>query len=579
MKTTKPSLLLRSLLALAWLAPAAFAASTDTWVGGTGNNFSTTANWTYSSGSGPVATGDSLVFGGAGSTIPNNDETGFTFNSIGFSSTVAYTLGGNAFTLASGGSITNGAAVTNTINNNITLTGSGGTISPSVASAGITVGGVISGAANLTKSGNSTGTLTLTGVNTFSGVLNFNAGTVVFTTPPSVSGGNLGNPSGITFGGSSTTTLMTSSGAGSVTISSPTITANTNSTALFKNGGAAGTTLTISAQITGAGNCKQNTPPTTGAIVRFSGDNNNYTGQFTMAAGIVEYTSVANGSSAAALGGSGAGTYAVANSSSSATLRYVGTGNTTTTRNIDWQGTTGPLTLDNTNTGSVQFLGSGTLKSGSGVASLTLRGSNTGANTLAQVISDVGGATSLTKLDAGMWVLSGANSYSGSTTNSAGTLQLSGSGTLGSSSGALVLSGGTLDLGGTSQTQGTVSISGGSTLTNGTLTGSSFSATPASGVTATISANLAGSTAPVSHTGAGTNVLLGINTCNGGMTVGGGGVLAYNSIAAAGSACALGYNSILDVKNGALQVLRPHSHQQPHISVQHPLRHPGLERG
>jgi autotransporter-associated beta strand protein len=559
MKTTKTSSLLPSLLALALLAPAAFAADTDTWVGGSGNNFSTSGNWTYSPGPGPVATGDSLVFGGAGSTTPNNDETGFTFNSIGFSSTVAYTLGGNSFTLASGGSITNGAAVTNTINNNITLTGSGGTINPSVASAGLTIGGVISGAANLTKSGNSTSTLTLTGVNTFSGVLNFNAGTVVFTTPPSASGGNLGNPSGITFGGSSTTTVMTSSGAGSVTISSPTITANTSATALFKNGGAAGTTLTISAQITGAGNCKQNTPPTSGAIVRFSGDNNNYTGAFTMAAGIVEYTSVANGGSPAALGGAGTGTYAVADSTSSATLRYVGSGNTTTTRNIDWQGTTGPLTLDNTNTGSVQFLGSGNLRSGSGTAVLTLTGSNTGANALGQVINDgaSSGTTSVTKSGSDLWILSGANSYSGGTTNTAGTLQLSGSGTLGSSSGALTISGGTLDLGGTSQSQGAVTISGASLLTNGTLTASSFSTTPASGITATITANLAGSTAAVSHTGTGTLALLGANTYNNGTTVGGGGILTYNSIALAGSACALGDNGTLYLENGAFQYFGP----------------------
>src|ERR1041385_6844023 len=152
MKTTRsiPSLL----TSLVLLAPAAPAASTDTWVGGTGNNFSTTANWTYSTGSGPVASGDSLAFSGAGSITPNNDETGFTYGAITFSGTTAYTIGGNPFTLASGGGIANSGAVNQTINNNIALITSA-TLNPSVASAALTLGGVISGAANLTKSGNS----------------------------------------------------------------------------------------------------------------------------------------------------------------------------------------------------------------------------------------------------------------------------------------------------------------------------------------------------------------------------------------------------------------------------------------
>jgi fibronectin-binding autotransporter adhesin len=510
-------------LALALLAPAAFAANTDTWIVGSGNNFSTLANWTYSPGPGPVITGDSLVFGGAGSTTPNNDETGFTFNGITFNwgASQAYTIGGNAFTL--NGTIidnyTNGASV-ETINNNITLASGGGIASVGTNSS-LTLGGIISGSGNFTKSGGTGSTLTLSGVNTFSGVLTFNAGTVVFTTPPSVSGGNLGNPSGITFGGSSTTTLVTTSGAGSVTISTPTITANASSTALFKNGAAAGTTLEISAKITGAGNCKQNTPTTTGAIVRFSNDTSDYTGAFSMAASVVEFTSVANGGSPSALG-AGSTAYTIGNGSSAGTFRYVGAGTTSTTRAINCTATTGALTLDSSGGGAVQFLGSGNLKSGSGAESLTLRGTSTGANTLAQVISDVGGVTTLTKSDAGTWILSGANTYSGLTTVGAGTLQLNGSGTLGS--GGLTLNGGTLDLGGSSQTVGAVTISGASTIQNGTLSASSYSATLSSG-TATASANLAGSSAAMSLSAAGTLMLLGANTYNGGTIIGSAGML------------------------------------------------------
>src|ERR1035441_9455647 len=98
----KPTTLIKALTAVVLLeisSPLIFAASTDTWVGGSSNNFSTTANWSYSAGSGPLASGDSLIFGSAGSTTPNNDETAFYFSNITFNNTAqAYTVGGNGLT-------------------------------------------------------------------------------------------------------------------------------------------------------------------------------------------------------------------------------------------------------------------------------------------------------------------------------------------------------------------------------------------------------------------------------------------------------------------------------------------------
>src|ERR1019366_2071462 len=120
-----------------------------------------------------------------------------------------------------------------------------------------------------------------------------------------------------------------------------------------------------------------------------------------------EFTSVANGTSPSSLGAASTA-YAIANSSSAGTFRYVGAGSTSTTRNIDWQATTGGLSLDNGPTASgpvVSFLGSGNLRSASGIAILTLTGSSTGANTLAQVINDgaVSGTTSVSKTGTGTW--------------------------------------------------------------------------------------------------------------------------------------------------------------------------------
>lgn len=124
---------------------------------------------------------------------------------------------------------------------------------------------------------------------------------------------------------------------------------------------------------------------------------------------------------------------------------------------------------------ALSFTGTGALGlGGSGARILTLTGSNAGANTFRPVIGDgAGGATALVKSGAGAWTLSGANTYTGGTTLSAGTLKLSGSGTLGASSGALAFSGGTLDLGATSQSVGAVTASAGCTIVNGTLTCSS----------------------------------------------------------------------------------------------------------
>ena len=60
---------------------------------------------------------------------------------------------------------------------------------------------------------------------------------------------------------------------------------------------------------------------------------------------------------------------------------------------------------------------------------LTLNGTNTGANTVSGVIGDglSGGKLAVSKSDPGAWVLSGANTYTGVTTVSAGTLQLAAS--------------------------------------------------------------------------------------------------------------------------------------------------------
>ena len=151
----------------------------DTWLGGSGNNFSTVANWIYSIGSGPVSNADALVFDSAGSTTPNNDETGFTYSAITFNpGAQTYTIGGNSFTLGTNGvgpAITVNSANPQTILNNITLLGSTRTIA--TVSGNLTLGGNLSGTGSLTKTG--AGMLNLSGTaNTVSSGLTVGAGTL-----------------------------------------------------------------------------------------------------------------------------------------------------------------------------------------------------------------------------------------------------------------------------------------------------------------------------------------------------------------------------------------------------------------
>ena len=74
---------------------------------------------------------------------------------------------------------------------------------------------------------------------------------------------------------------------------------------------------------------------------------------------------------------------------------------------------------------------------------LTLGGTNTGANTFAKVIANNGtGLTSLTKVGAATWILSGTNTFTGTTTVNAGILDFQNPGTgLTQTLGALTLSG------------------------------------------------------------------------------------------------------------------------------------------
>jgi len=228
-----------------------------------------------------------------------------------------------------------------------------------------------------------------------------------------------------------------------VTISSShTITVSSGSVANFKPLDA--NNLTVAAYITGAGSVKKQSASFSSGTVRFNNDANNYTGDFRAGYGTTEFSSVANAGVPSSLG---AGTtITIENSLSAGTLRYVGASDSSTTRPLDWANTTGGYRLDASGAGTIAFLAPGTLKSGIGSARLYLQGSNTGTNTLAQVVNDSGGVTALTKTGTGKWILSGVNTYTGDTLINAGTLALTGAGAINTSSNLVIDGGATFDV-------------------------------------------------------------------------------------------------------------------------------------
>ena len=177
--------------------------------------------------------------------------------------------------------------------------------------------------------------------------------------------------------------------------------------------------------------------------------------------------------------------------------------------------------------------GNQTIKDLSGVAGSTIQ---LGANSLTvgtanstSFAGSIDGSGGLVKAGTGTLTFSGANSYTGNTSITNGTLTLTGAGTLGAITNAVTVNGATaiLNLGGTTQTQnGGVSLQAGGTIQNGTLS-STATFDMQSG---TVSAALAGTGALI-KSGTSTVTLSGVNTYTGPTTVNGGTLSVNGSIA------------------------------------------------
>jgi len=185
---------------------------------------------------------------------------------------------------------------------------------------------------------------------------------------------------------------------------------------------------------------------------------NSYTGKTVIQGGALSVATIGSVSGTGNLGApttAANGTIDIGSTSVSGTLVYTGSGETTD-RVINLLGTTGGAGIQADNASGTLIFSNNLTVTGSGAKALTLSGS--GAGQLQGIIPNYTGAggplaVSVTKSGNGTWTLSGANSYTGATTVSAGVLRLDAANALpggiastGGSS-ALTINGGVIGLG------------------------------------------------------------------------------------------------------------------------------------
>ena len=163
---------------------------------------------------------------------------------------------------------------------------------------------------------------------------------------------------------------------------------------------------TLSGNISGLGTLTKAT--SSSSILTLSGTNS-YSA-LNIQAGTVSVASIATNI------GSGVSTINFGLTSVNGTLRYTGSGETTS-KVINLTGnTTGGAGIENNGSGALVVTSNITGVSASGTRTLTLSGSNGSANDFQGIIADVGGGaglTAFTKAGSGYWKLTGVNTFSG----------------------------------------------------------------------------------------------------------------------------------------------------------------------
>ncbi|MGO8897425.1 MAG: autotransporter-associated beta strand repeat-containing protein, partial [Isosphaeraceae bacterium] len=468
------------------------AASIDTWTGsGSHNNWSTAGNW---SGGAPT-NGEALVFPAGVSNLSSVDdiaglslsEIRFTGGGYSITGTQALTLTGSSGVGIDNTTGTNTFAAPITLGANLTFTEEAGTL---------TLGGVIGGSFNLTQGdGGTTGTLVLEDANSYTGTTTISAGTL-----------QLGIANAIP-----STSDVTDNATFDLNGYSDTIGALSGTGAII-NSGASSATLTLGAT--------------------------NDSGTFS---GVVQD---GDGTVALAKTGTGLEALSAANTYSGGTTISAGTLSISADDNLGAapsSPTAGSLTLSG---GTLYATATFTLSANRGISLGTSGGTIDVAGGTSLTYNGIAAGTgSLTTTDTGTLVLSGANTYTGTTTISAGTLQVGASNAIPGSSD--LTDNATLDLDGYSDTIG--ALSGTGTVTSSvagpvTLT---VGATNDSGTFTGVIQN-GGGTVALTKTGTGTETLSGANSYSSATTISGG-ILQVGAANAIPSTSDLTDNATLDL--------------------------------
>jgi len=463
------------------LLAAVAVADTFTWDGGGADNYwLTDANW--STDLAPTNNGTALLaFSGNVRAVTTNNCTADTvFAGISLANNKtnnlsSFTLAGNRLVL--GGNLTTTASSPGTLSDTLALSlllNAARTVTVNSAH-NLTISGVIGetdGSQSFTKQGG--GDLTLTGANTYSGKTSLSGGRVYYN-----SLGNLGVA--CSFGAPATAENGVIDVNARMTYTGGAMTSdrvlNFLGDSQFEHLGSG--TLTLTGGITGAGRTpfirgggtiivsglinlgSGGITRTDGGTLILSNPANAFTGGLSSLDGTISADALADSGIACPIGAGSKITIGQANGTTGR-VRYTGASDASCNRAI-----TVVAQPKNTNGGIIENATAGTTLTLSGNVSVdlwtntpTLQLTGFGNGVLSGVIN---GAMRVTENGTGSWTLSGANTYTGVTTVSSGTLLINGSTAAGSA--LSVAAAGTL--GGTGTVNGVVSLAAGARLAPG----------------------------------------------------------------------------------------------------------------
>jgi autotransporter-associated beta strand protein len=523
---------------------------------------------------------DKAYFAGTGGTVTlatNPSLGGLVFRNAAFTlnaaSAQSITLGSSGISLESTSGVT-------TLGVNVGLVlGSSQTWTNGAAANALVVSGVISGSGALVLDGGTGGIQLLNAANDFTGPLTWSAGTLQVTKlanagvastigAASSDAANLILGTNTTFKwvgdgvlstNDSTDRLFTlgalAGAAGGLTIdASPTV--DSTKAVRFTNTGALGLppgadTYVRTLTFTGTGGTVAN-PNLFAPVISDNGDTFNFisntglikdgtgvwklTGANTFAGpvqilnGTLTITNIQNGLTASGLGASDSGNAGnnliIGGPTTVGTLRFEGSGGVNNLTDRLFKINAGGATIDASGAPGTPLLFkafAAITLGGTTARTLTLTGTNTDGNYLAQVIPDYSGAaqTSVVKNGTGTWLLKGESTYTGGTTVNAGILRMA-EGHTAFGTGAITINGGMLDLG-TSVVEttqgsnkyftGTITVQGGELAA---LAGGSIDVSKVVGISGKISAPMYSLTSGFSKNTANTLVISGYNRYMGG---------------------------------------------------------------